>query len=104
MVFIKHGVWGVRIGGGLFCSSNPRSRGLAADAGAEIPAATATAAKLLQSRPTLCEIPKALHKSSSSDTFQNNSHQLVPTDVNKGASRVPHGSCQLTIQETRKNV
>ena len=90
--------------GGLFCSSNPRSRGLAADAGAEIPAVTATAAKLLQSCPTLCEIPKALHKSSSSDTFQNNSHRLVPTDVNKGASRVPHGSCQLTIQETRKNV
>ena len=72
MVFTKHGVCGVRLGGGvLSSSSNPRNRGLAADAGAGL--------------------PKALRERSSSDIFQSNSHWLVPSDGPKENQGYPTG-------------
>ena len=56
-VYKALGLWCLTVGGGgwglaLLSSSNPRSRGLAAGA----------------------ELPKGLHKSSSSDIFRSNSH------------------------------
>ena len=77
MVFTMHGVCGVQLGGATI-QLNLRSRGLYADAGAEL--------------------PKALHRSSSLDIFQNNSHWLVPTDEKEIASWVPNRSCNWTRQ------
>ena len=85
MVFTKHGVCGVQPGAAaLQLRPRKQRRGCWCNAGAEL--------------------PKALHTSSSSDSFQSNGHWLAPTDGEKGASWVPNRSCNWTGQETRQNV
>ena len=85
MVFTKHSVCGVRPGAAaLQLRPRKQRRGCWCNAGAEL--------------------PKALHTSPSSDSFQSNGYWLVPTDGKKGASWVPNRRCNWTGQETRQNV